>query len=334
MHTGQKLSTLLPPLIGRIRLSEIAEEWSLTHALNPRLLAQEVAGVLRTIAPEDRVLESQHYSLAMFDLSSGAGDITYSAIADFFESLSHESSAPNILTSVGLVPAGTVLLTRTFIGRIASEATTRAACAAGFSAATLPPPSPTIGGSAARQSLQPERPNSSSEEVLSAHQERQRIAGEISARQLLEIAQLAQQKAEQAAEKAQARADDALRQLTALHEENATLRQEQKETQRLLNAARDDACELEAQLEQHALYAQFLSESNPLSPPEIRLAFQCWRELTKDGQHNPAGTGGRGVHRLVNEWAKKQGLSLNKEQMARLRACVNWHKERGAIRTK
>lgn len=325
-------STTLPPPIGRVRLSDIAEEWSHTHALNPRLLAQELAGVLRTIAPEGRALERHHYSLAMFELSAGAGDLSYSALADFFDSLSSEQPSANVHTSAGLVPAGTILLARTFLGRIVSEATSRAATAAGFVAEVLP--IPTISGSTARQSCQPEQPPGSSSAVIKAHQAEQRLAGELSAREQLETTQLAQQKADRTAEKAQARADEALRQLAALNEENTNLRQALNESQRQLLATKEHAYDLQVQLEQGALYTDFLSEDNPLSPPEIRLAFQCWCALTDNGLHNPAAAGGRGVHSLVNKWVASQGLTLNGEQMSRLRAVVNWHKARGAIATK
>lgn len=332
IHTDRKLARTLPPPIGRIRLSDIAEEWSLTHALNPRLLAQEVAGVLRTIAPEGRALERQHYSLAMFDLSAGAGDLTYSALANFFESLSSEQSSASIHTSAGPVPVSTVLLARTFIGHIVSEATSRAATAAGFVVETLP--AAMLSSGAMRKARQPEAPLGSLPEVLTIHQAQQRLAGELSARELLEVAQLAQQKAEQAADKAQARADDALRQQAALHQENASLRHALNDSARQLQAAQDDACDLEERLEQSILFAEFLRANNPLSPPEIRLAFQCWCALTDNGQRNPSAPGGRGVHWLVNKWVEDQGLSLGRDQLSRLKAVVSWRKKPGAIATK
>ena len=320
-----------PPSIGRVRLSEIADDWSRTQALNPRLLAAELAGVLRTIAPDGKQLEGHHYSRAMFDLSAGAGGLTYWALADYFDSLGGERPSTSVHTTTGPAPASTVLLSRTFVEQIVRAATSRAATAAGFIVETLPT-LPAIGG-AARKTHQPEPPPGSSPEVLAAHQAQQRQVGEQSAAEQLEAARLAQQKAERAAEKEQSLADEARRQLAELRQENESLRQSLNVSARQLQAAQDDACNLEEQLEQGALFTEFLREENPLSPPEIRLAFSCWCALTRNSQHNPAGKGGRGVHGLVETWVKEQGLQLNKDQLSRLKATVNWHKQRGAIAT-
>lgn len=188
IHTDRKLTrTPLPP-IGRIRLSDIAGEWSRTQALNPLLLAAEVAGVLRTLVPDDQPLGHQHYSLAMFDLSTGAGGITYWALADYFDALSSGQPSDCIDTTIGSIRVGTVLLAHTFFSPIVVEAIKRAATAAGFIVEALQDPA-TI-GSAQRQIFQPEPPPGSSPEVLTAHQTQQRQQGESSASERLEAAEL------------------------------------------------------------------------------------------------------------------------------------------------
>lgn len=181
------MTSTTPPPIGRVRLSDIAGEWSRTQALNPLLLASEVAGVLRTLAPDGLPLGNQHYSLAVFDLSTGAGGITYWALADYFDTLGSGQPSDCIHTTIGSIRVGTVLLAHTFFSPIVVEAIKRAATAAGFIAEALP--SPTTTGSAKRQIFQPEPPPGSSPEVLTAHQAQQRQQGESSASERLEAAE-------------------------------------------------------------------------------------------------------------------------------------------------
>ncbi|WP_460427239.1 hypothetical protein [Azotobacter armeniacus] len=92
---------------------------------------------------------------------------------------------------------------------------------------------------------------------------------------------------------------------------------------------------MEEQLEAAMVFAECLRADNPLSPPEMRLAFQCWRELTQDSTHNPAGIGGRGVHKVAAAWLERSGHKLNPEATARLFAVVSWRKRgAGAIRSR
>ena len=67
---------------------------------------------------------------------------------------------------------------------------------------------------------------------------------------------------------------------------------------RLRVESQGDATRIEEQLELAMAFAECLRIDNPLSPPEMRLAFQCWNELTHGGTFNPAGPGGRGIHGL------------------------------------
>lgn len=324
------MTSTTPPPIGRVRLSDIAGEWSRTGSLNPRLLAAEVAGVLRSIAPDSQTLGQQHYSLTMFDLATGAGGLTYGALADYFDSHAGEQPSISIQTTAGPTPAGAVLLTQPFVARIVSDATQRAATAAGFVIEVAP--GPVISGSAQRQTLQPEPPPGSSPEVLVAHQAQQRQEGSRNAAELLEAERAARHRAEQETAKERAEKLEAIAQRSQLQEEVASLRRQVSELTRDLARAKDDACDLEEQLEPLALFAELLRSDNPLSPPELRLAFQCWCDLTHNGQHNPAGKGGRGVHGLVKAWSLAQGLELNRDQLARLQAVVSWRKRgSGAI---
>jgi multidrug efflux pump subunit AcrA (membrane-fusion protein) len=225
------------------------------------------------------------------------------------------------------VRAGAVLLARPFLERVVCEAAQRAALAVGTIVDTLP--ETLRAGSAQRQVFHPEPPPGSSPDVLKLRQAEHRQAGEKSTVEQLEIERQGRLQAEHKAEIAIANERTTIAKSAALEEENSNLRQALNETIRNLQRVRDDACELEAQVEQLSAIAECIRADNPTSPPELRLAFECWRYLTDDGLNNPSGKGGRGVHGLVLSWVNGQSLELNKDQLARLQATVSWRK-RGA----
>ncbi len=315
-----------PQPFGRVRLTQVVESWAAEQPLNPRLLASELADVLRTIGPAEHVLNHTAVSVTLYDPTTGAGGVTIEALSDYFDRYSAGAPADTIETTNGAAQAGAVLIARHWIGRLEIEAEARAKIAAGLQ--QVAPAPVATGGALPTEQHQPPL-SGSAPECLELRQAQQRQEGEHSAREQLEAARLAQQKAEQNTEKAQARAEAAIQQLAALHQEIARLQEALNTSTRQLQEAQNDACDLEEELEQLALFAECLRPDNPLSPPELRMAFQCWCDLTQNGLHNPAGKGGRGVHGQVAEWAQEQGLDLNRDQLARLQAVVSWRK-RGA----
>lgn len=291
------MTSTTPPPIGRIRLSEIADDWSRTGSLNPRLLAAEVAGVLRSIAPDGQALGPQHYSLTMFDLATGAGGLTFGALADYFDSHAGEQPSTSIQTTAGPTPAGAVLLTQPFVARIVSDATQRAATAAGFVIEVAP--SPVISGSAQRQTLQPEPPPGSSPEVLAAHQAQQRREGEQSAGEQLDAAFAALQQAEQ--EKAKLLARDAVREA-----QRQQALEDAEQARRELIEERRERTKLAAQLQQHAGVIEFMNPDNPLSPEEGRRCVSAWCDLTENGTLDAVAERGLGMGELARRWWKER----------------------------
>ena len=286
-------STPPPTPIGRIRLSEIASEWSDTHPLNPRLLADEVAGVLRSLCPEDRAVEQQHLTLSMFDTSSGPGVITYRLLADYFESFSLGQSPETISTTTGEIKAATVLVSRQMIGRIVIEATSRAAVAAGY--ATEAATEPAQHGGALRKSTEKTQPHGSSPFVLGQHEQQQRQEGEREAAE--QVAQL-------------------LRTVERLEQEKAILMARTQVSDIALTDAREDAEThrraaiedrrqrgiTEEKLRENAGIIAFMDADNPLSPVEGRRAVTAWCDLTDNGQKDPTDGTGIGVGEHARRW--------------------------------
>ncbi|WP_157718968.1 hypothetical protein [Geopseudomonas guangdongensis] len=116
---------------GRIQLDRITSEWEEGHPINPRLLAGEVAALLRTLAPADHPIH-ETYASAILSATPGGCVVTYSALADYFESASAGRPAATITTSAGPVPGAAVLIWRQWLHTLAEEATKRATLVAGF----------------------------------------------------------------------------------------------------------------------------------------------------------------------------------------------------------
>lgn len=66
-------------------------------------------------------------------------------------------------------------------------------------------------------------------------------------------------------------------------DETEQYRREVSSERRARLEAMDEAIRLEERLEQVMGLAEFMNEENPLSPPEVRLIIQCWRDVTRDG---------------------------------------------------
>lgn len=327
------MTSTTPPPIGRVRLSDIAEEWSRTQALNPLLLAAEVAGVLRTLAPDGQPLGNQHYSLAVFDLSTGAGGITYRALADYFDTLGSGQPSDCIDTTIGSIRVGTVLLAHTFFSPIVAEAINRAATAAGFIAEALP--SQATIGSTQRQIFQPEPPPGSSPEVLAAHQIQLRQEGEQSAGELLEAERNARQHLEASNTKLSARlavAETQLRQAQETAEEARSQLNEERRARLLAEAQAVEEAEARATAEARAADAEAeLSHA----PAKIAESFAEIGRLISASQWftKPATNQSSNNHRpylltiagLLSLLLDRQRSNYNQGSAAKAIAQKGWH---------
>uniref|UniRef100_UPI00262EEC3D hypothetical protein n=1 Tax=Pseudomonas sp. TaxID=306 RepID=UPI00262EEC3D len=170
--------------------------------------------------------------------------------------------------------------------------------------------------------------------ILKAQQAQLRREGEQSAAERLDAEQAARRRSDQDVVELRAQLAYKDAQITQLRDDaeqdrrvlSQAIRQQQEDSDLIIS--------MEERLEDVMALAECLRADNEVSPPEFRLGFECWRTITRDGTHNPAGAGGRGVHGLVEDWLKDNGYKLNKEATERLCAVVSWRKRgAGAIRS-
>lgn len=325
---------------GRISLGGIVKQWSDSHPSNPRFLAAEVAATLRSLAPLTHQI-GPRYAGVYHDgqaTRDEAAAITHGALADYFDSVSSGQPATTISTSAGAFPIANVLIWQHWIESVTVETVRRmgnvevlALPANGSVSRALVANDPASG----INHLPPLNPPSgSSPGYLKMYEAKLRKEGEKSASEHLDAEKAARQRLER--EVAELSAQLAIKdiQVTQLREENEQRRRSENEALRAKRQAEDENLVFEERLEDAMAFAECLNPDNPLSPPELVLAFQCWRNLTQDGIYNPSGAGGRGVHSLVEAWVERSGKRLNKTETERLCAVVSWRKRgSGAIRS-
>jgi hypothetical protein len=322
---------------GRIRLDRIYDDWASGHHLNPRLLASELAATLATCALPNQPIQTMHASVFSNGRSDRSIAVTFDALAAYFDSASAGQQALTIATSSGPVPAASVLIWRKWIERLVDETTERAEFAAGIAkpandSGTF---ALAVNGSAAASHESPlPHLSGSAPAILKAHQAQLRREGEKSASEQLDEHRVAREKAEHKIVELSAQLETKTAQYQQLMDELELQRRELNDERRARRDAEDESIHIEERLEQVMGLAELMRQDNPLSPPELILALQCWQELTQDGMHNPAGAGGRGVHPLVEAWLERKGYQLNKSETERLCAVVSWRKRgSGAIRS-
>lgn len=325
---------------GRIALGGIVNRWSDSHPSNPRFLAAEVAATLRSLAPLTHPIGPRHAGVyhdgqATRDETAA---ITHGALADYFDSVSSGQPAATISTSAGEFPVANVLIWQHWIESVTVETVRRMgnvevlALPANSSASVAlaaNDPAPAI------NHLPPaDPPSGSSPGYLKMYQAKLRKEGEQSAAEDLDAEKAARQRLEREVTELSAQLAIKDFQVTQLREENEQRRRSENEALRAKREVEDENLVFEERLEDAMAFAECLSPDNPLSPPELVLAFRCWRDLTQDGTHNPSGAGGRGVHQLVEAWLERSGHRLNKTETERLCAVVSWRKRgSGAIRS-
>ncbi|SED44118.1 hypothetical protein [Pseudomonas migulae] len=321
---------------GRIKLDGIYFDWASGHYLNPRLLAYELAATIETLAPLDQPIQALHASVFSEGRSDRTIQITHGALADYFITASTGRATTTISTSSGPIPAADVLIWRKWIERLVGEATARTELAAGFAQPANDSASflMAVNGSAATSRVPQTLIPSNSSIVLKTQQALLRREGEKSASEQLDEHQVALKRAEQKVVELSAQLETKTAQNQQLMDELELQRRELNEERRARREAEDESIHMEERLEQVMGLAELMRQDNPLSPPELIRALQCWRELTQDGTHNPAGAGGRGVHPLVEVWIERNCYQLNKTEAERLCAVVSWRKRgSGAIRS-
>ncbi|GAB3380365.1 hypothetical protein [Azotobacter armeniacus] len=224
---------------GRIALDRIANEWSENQPLNPRLLAAEVADAIRSMSqPGTPVPPDCAVIVGVLDATAGLNSVTMWAVADYFDGMSMGQAPATIATTNGGARAGTVLLARYWIDRLATEATERAAVATGLAQAIETPPTRS-NGRAALAYIEPEPLSGSDPVCLAIRQEQQRQEGAKNLLEQLEAAQAARQYAEQEAVGLRAERDALAAQLQYFQEETELWRRTANEELRAKLAAEE-----------------------------------------------------------------------------------------------
>lgn len=150
--------------------------------------------------------------------------------------------------------------------------------------------------------------------------------GESSAAEALEAEKAASQKKD--AELARLHA-----QVTQLREENGQICREKNEAVSARQADENELIRIKEKLKLHMLEIEFLNSKNPLSPPEIREMFECWRSLTKDNKRAPVKGTGKGMKALCGEWFEDKKENVDANKLSRFVTALNQadRKKGGAV---
>ncbi|THG83901.1 hypothetical protein E5198_06285 [Pseudomonas sp. A-1] len=309
---------------GRIPLDRIITEWEDGHPINPRLLAGEVAALLRTAAPADHPIH-EAFASAILSAMPGGCAVTHGALVDYFEGAGSGRPPAMITTTTGSVPASAVLVWRQWINRLADEATSRALYVAGraipagdsSNIAMAANASPT-----ASQTEQPPLPSGSEPGYVAMRQREQRREGERRAAEQLEAKDIALQHA-----LSREAAKDAI---IATMKAQLQLSREEAEDERRRRIESDRArAELAEQLREHAGIIEFVNPENALSPVEGRRLVAIWCELTENGTVDAATDSGIGVGTLARDWWRKHVGEPSDTEVKRLRWALTWPARKG-----
>lgn len=324
---------------GRIALDSIVTQWSDSHPSNPRFLASEVAATLRSMAPLTHPVGPREAGIYHDGQASRdeTVTITHGALADYFDSVSSGHPATTLSTSSGEFPVANILIWQHWIESVTVETVHRmgnvealASPANGSArvAFAANDPAPAI------NHLPPvDPPSGSSPGYLKMYQAKMRKEGEQSAAEDLDAERVARQCSDR--EVVELRAQLAIKdaQVTQLQEESEQRRRGENDALRAKREVEDELIRIEELLEPHMLAIEFLNPDNPLSPPEIREMFYCWRWLTKDNEREPVKAVSKGMEALCSDWFKAQGEDVTGKKLGRFATTLNLdgRKKGGAI---
>jgi hypothetical protein len=314
---------------GRIALDSIVNRWSDSHPSNPRFLASEVAATLRSMAPLAHPLGSRDAGI-YHDGQAGRDEtvaITHGALADYFDSVSSGHAATTLSTSSGEFPVSNVLIWQHWIESVTVETVHRMgnvetlalpANSSGRVALAANDPAPAI------NHVPPsEQPSGSAPGYLKMYQAKLRKEGEYSAAEDLDAERVARQRSDREVveHRAQRAIDSA--QIAQLLEENEQLRRNENNAIRAKRESEDELILIEEMLEAFMLQIEFLRSDNPLSPPEQREMFECWRYLTDDNTREPVTAMGKGMEPLCEDWFKSRGENVTAKKLSRFATALN-----------
>ena len=281
-----------PPPFGSPRLDQVIDTWSSSSVLNPRLLASELAALLRTAGPEAQPLGSHAVTVTLFDTATGSGTLTIGTLATYFERYSAGEQPGTVETTIGSARASAVYFDKSWIGRLEIETEARARTAASLQ--QMHPAARPTGG--AQPSAQYQPPKSGSDpECLALHQAQQRQEGERSDAAKLEAFEQRALLAERENAKLLAWKQTAEYHHQQTQEENEQLRRRAEEATR----ARTLAVE---KLREHAGVIEFMNPDNPLAPLEGQRLVTAWCDLTNNGTEDVITTKGTGMAELCARW--------------------------------
>lgn len=268
------------------------DAWSASSALNPRLLASELAALLRALAPASQPIGAHAATVVMFDTASGSGTLSFGTLAAYFERYSAEGVANTVETTTGSARAAAVYLARSWIGPLEVDTEARARIAAGLQQAH-PAPRPSGGAQPADQHQPPM--SGSDPECLALHQAQQRQAGERSAAEQLEVFEQRALLAEREVAKLQAKNQ-------ALKYSRQQALDEAEQERRSSSEERRQRTLIEDALREHAGIIEFVNPENQLSPELGRRLVAAWCELTKNGTYDVATETGTGLKKHCEAW--------------------------------
>lgn len=285
-------STPQQPPFGRIRLDQVIDAWSASSAFNPRLLACELAALLRTLAPASQPIADHAVTVVVFDSATGPGSLSFGTLAAYFEHYSAEGQQGTIETTKGSARAGAVYLAKSWIGQLEIDTEARARIAAGLQQAH-PAPRPSGGAQTADQHQPPM--SGSDPECLALHQAQQRQAGERSAAEQLEVFEQRALLAEREVAKLQAKEQ-------ALEYSRQQALAEAEQERRSSSEERRQRTLIEDKLREHAGIIEFMNPENQLSPEPGRRLVAAWCELTKNGTYDVVTETGTGLKEHCRRW--------------------------------
>lgn len=97
---------------GRVSVARITDEWSDHQRLNPRSLAFELADALRSMSQLGATVPTDNALIMGLASHEGADELTWYALADYFDGFGSGSAPARIRTTSGECTPSALLLDR------------------------------------------------------------------------------------------------------------------------------------------------------------------------------------------------------------------------------